>query len=425
VSAPAVVSRAIALACLAAFIGGVYLVVAMSLGSVLDDRTSTWVSITATAVVAVLFSRVRERAQRLANRLVYGARASPYETLAELSERVAHAYPTEDVLPQMARILGQGSGALSARVWLRMGRSLVPAAAWPGGTALAPVAIDGDELPPLPESHFGVPVRYRDQLIGALTVTQAPTQPLSPVDLQLLDDLASQAGLVLRNVRLAAELAASLEELSAQAEELRASRQRIVMTQDEERRQVERDIHDGAQQHLVALMVQLRVARTMLTRDPAKATRLIGEIRGVIAGALETLLDLGSGIHPRLLTDHGLAEALRTQVANPSVRVTVDADGVRRYQAEVEAAVYFACLEALQNASKHAAGANVAVTLAEEEGTLVFTVRDDGDGFDPEQSRPGSGLGNMRDRLTALDGSLELTSAPSRGTCVTGRVPVQ
>jgi signal transduction histidine kinase len=236
--------------------------------------------------------------------------------------------------------------------------------------------------------------------------------------------MASEAGLVLRNVRLNASLAGSLEEISAQAAELRASRKRIVAAQDAERRRVERDIHDGAQQHLVGLMVQLRVANKVVHRDPARARRIMGDLRHVVAEALERLAELARGIHPRFLSAEGLPGALRRQESNPSVHVTLEDEGVGRYGAEVEAAVYFTCLEALNNAAKHAAGANVLVGLAERDRHLVFSVRDDGSGFDPGQARPGSGLGNMVDRVAALGGSLDVASAPSKGTSVTGRIPL-
>jgi signal transduction histidine kinase len=269
-----------------------------------------------------------------------------------------------------------------------------------------------------------VVVRYRGELIGAISVTQQPGRALSPADLRLLDDFASQAGLVLRNVRLTAELARSVEAISVQAAEVRASRRRIVDAQDAERRQVERDIHDGAQQYLVALMVQLRLARTLASRDPASARAMVGDLQQVVREALETLSDLAQGIHPPVLTDHGLTAALRRQEANPVVRVTVEEAGVRRYAIEIEAAVYFACLEALNNASKHAPGANVVVRIGEEDGHLAFSVRDDGSGFEPGECPPGSGLGNMADRVAALGGALDITSAPSRGTVVAGRVPL-
>jgi signal transduction histidine kinase len=425
-SAPAVLSRALVLTALAAFIGAVYLALPVGLGSVWGSGSDTLLSLTATAIVALGFARVRAWAGHVAQRLVYGDRATPYEVLAELSDRVMGAAADPDVLAQMARIVAEGSGAAASRVWQRLDDQLVPAAAWPRTATVdpAPITVTGDELPPLPDAHYSVAVRHRNELIGAITVRQSLGEPLSPADLHLLDDIAGQAGLVLRNVRLTTELAGRLEEISAQASEIRASRERIVATQDAERRRVERDIHDGAQQHLVALMVQLRVARTLVRRDPERARRLAGDLRGIVRETLATLSELAQGIHPLVLTTHGLVAALRRQEANPSVHVTVEDGGVGRYGAELEAAAYFACLEALNNAAKHAAGANVSVRLSEEDGHLVFSVRDDGSGFDPEQCRPGSGLGNMVDRVAALGGSLAVTSAPSRGTEVIGRVPL-
>lgn len=424
-AAPEVLSRALVLFALAAFIGGAYLLIPVGLGSLFASGPNTFLSVAATAVVALGFAPVRGRTEHFVQRLVYGHRASPYEVLAELSDRVAGAATSPDALAHMARIVAEGTGFESSRVWLRLGDELTAAAAWPArGAALAPVPLVGDELPPLPDAQVALPVRHGDELIGAISVRQSPGEPFSPADLRLLRDIAAQAGHVLRNVRLTEELAARLDEISAHALEIRASRQRIVATQDAERRRVERDIHDGAQQYLVALMVQLRVARKLVDRDPERARSVAGDLRKIIAETLNALNDLAQGIHPPLLTEEGLAVALRSQEANPSVSVRVEDDGLRRYTGEVEAAVYFACLEALNNAAKHASGAHVVVHMTEEGGDLVFLVEDDGPGFDPSQCRPGSGLGNMEDRLAALGGSLQVVSAPSTGTHVTGRVPL-
>jgi signal transduction histidine kinase len=425
VSAPAVLSRALVVAVLALCIGAVYAVLPVGVGAVVGWGPNTVLSVAATAVVAIGFGPARKGVERWVQRLVYGDRSTPYEVLAELSHGVAGASTSPEVLGHVARIVAEGSGFQSSRVWLRIDDELTPAAAWPPPASTpAPVAITGDELPPLPDAQLTLPVVYGEELIGAITVRQSPGEPFSATDLQVLHDIAAPAGLVLRNVRLTSELGARLEAISEQSAEIRASRQRIVATQETERRRVERDIHDGAQQHLVALMVQSRVARTLVTRDPERAVKVTADVRRIIAETLATLNDLAQGIHPPVLTDQGVAAALRRHQSDLDIDLTVDDRGIERYPAEVEAAVYFACLEAVINAAKHAAGSTVVVSLAEEAGSLAFSVRDDGAGFDPSRCRPGSGMGNMADRVAALGGSLEIHSAPSRGTEVTGRVPL-
>jgi signal transduction histidine kinase len=425
-AAPPILERILVVAALAGFIGVIYLAIPVGLGRVLGSGPNTTLSVAATAVVAVGFPRVRSWATAIAQRLVYGARSTPYEVLTELSDRMAGSLSTNDVLVEMAQILSLGTGAAETRVWLRVGDELVPAASAPPApeVALPSVTIVADEVPALPDAQHVLPVRHNGRLIGAITVLESPRSPLAPAELRLLDDFASQAGLALRNVSLSAELASSLEAISEQAAEIRASRRRIVDAQDAERRRVERDIHDGAQQYLVALMVQFRVARTLLRRDPPRAQAMLPDLKRIIEEALESLNELAQGIHPPILTDHGLSVALGRQRTNPAVCVAVEDENVRRYAIEVEAAVYFACLEALNNAAKHAPGSNVVVRVAEADGQLRFSVRDDGSGFDPNECRPGSGLGNMVDRVAALGGALEVTSVPSRGTMISGVIPL-
>jgi signal transduction histidine kinase len=225
----------------------------------------------------------------------------------------------------------------------------------------------------------------------------------------MIHDLAGQAGLVLRNVRL--------------IEDLRASRQRLVAAQDEERRKIERDLHDGAQQQLVALTVQLKLAETMLTRDPAKGVELLDGLQGTAGDALEDLRQLARGIYPPLLADKGLVAALSSQTQRAAIPTTVDGDGVGRYTRDVESAVYFCSLEALNNVAKYAGATHAVVTLRQEEGHVEFQVRDDGVGFDPSATGYGTGLQGMADRLDAVGGSLWVDSAPGAGTTVTGRAP--
>ena len=268
----------------------------------------------------------------------------------------------------------------------------------------------------MPAADRTVVVRYQVEVLGALTVTKRRGESITPIEVKLMDDLAHQAGLVLKNVGLTADLQARLVDL-------RASRQRLVAAQDDERRRLERNLHDGAQQHLVAIKVKLGLVQMLATRDPQRAMAAIAELTGDADEALETLRDLARGIYPPLLADKGLPTALRAQARKATLPVTIDADGIGRYPQEVEAAVYFCVLEALQNVQKYAHASAATVRLRERVDSLHFEVRDDGKGFEVAGARNGAGLTDMHDRLDALGGTLDLHSAPGAST-VSGDLPV-
>jgi signal transduction histidine kinase len=404
-----IIGKAVLYGLLAAFLTGVYLAIVIGVGAVLGSRGNSFLTIVAAVVIAVAFQPVRDRARGLANRIVYGERATPYEVLSEFSDRVAGTYASEDVLPRMAQILATGTGAVSAHVWLRLGNEVREAASWPtDGTAL-PVVIADDRLAGFPSGEHGVEVRHQGELLGALSVAMPPSDPMNPSKAKLMQDLAAQGGLVLRNVRL--------------IEELRASRRRIVTAQDERAKALERNLHDGAQQQLVALTVKLRLLEKLAPRDAAKAAEMASQLQAEATEALENLRDLARGIYPPLLADKGLAEALDAQARKASIPVTVDSHGVGRYPREIESALYFCCLEALQNVAKYAHATHAEIRLSESADELTFTVIDDGDGFDPSSTRRGSGLQGMADRLDAVGGTLEVGSNPGMGTTVTGRIP--
>jgi signal transduction histidine kinase len=356
--------------------------------------------------------------KRIARRAVYGRRATPYEVIGDFTERLGEAYSTDDVLPRTADILRASTGAETTRVWLRFGDELRPAAAAPpGAPPVRPVAFpDVGELPELPGRSF--PVRHQGELLGAFTVEMPVSEPLSATSERLTEDLATQAGLVLRNVRLT-------EELKATIEELRASRQRIVTAQDARARKLERDIHDGAQQQLVALSVKVGLTEQLLSRDPEKAQAILGELKTDVTDALVTLRDLARGIYPPLLADKGLRTALESQAQRAPVATTVEAEDIGRFSPEIEAAVYFCALEALQNVAKYANARGAFIRLAAPNGHLTFQVRDDGAGFDPDSAGRGTGLQGMADRLEALGGSLEIRSVIGSGTTVAGRIPIE
>jgi signal transduction histidine kinase len=407
-----VVTKTVVFGVLAAFITAVYVALVVGVGAVAGSRGDVLLSALAAALVALAFQPVRRWAQRLADRLVYGERASPYEVLSRFSERVAGAYGSEDVLLRMARILAEGLGARRAEVWLRVGPRIERATVWPReDDRAASIPLRGDELPGLGDAGITVPVRLEGDLLGALTVTKPPAEPLTPTEERLVGDLAHQAGLVLRNASLIADL--------------RASRQRLVAAQDEERRRLERNLHDGAQQQLVALSIKLGLLKRTVGEDPARLEAMIDELQVESQDALETLRDLARGIFPPVLVDRGLAAALEAQARRASVPVRVEASGAGRYPQQVETAVYFACLEALQNVAKYAQARAATIRIAETDGALSFEVVDDGVGFDVGAATEGSGLQGIRDRLSALDGSLEVRSSPGEGTTLAGRIPLR
>jgi len=269
---------------------------------------------------------------------------------------------------------------------------------------------------PYTRSSDLLPVHHRGEVLGALPVTKAHGERLTPAEHALAADLASQAGLVLRNVRLT-------EELLQRLDELQESRRRLVAAQDSERRRLERNIHDGAQQQLVALAVKIRLARSLAARDPPKAEELFEQTEGDLAQALEDLRDLARGIYPPLLADRGLVAALEAQARRSPVPVTVEAEGIRRYAQDREAAVYFCALEALQNVAKYARATSATIRLGEHDGQLTFEVADDGVGFDPDATGHGTGLTGMGDRLAAMGGELSVRSSPGGGTTISGRLP--
>jgi len=411
-----VVRKTLVYGAFALFATLIYLGLVVGVGAWLGQDNS-FLTMVAAVVVALTFQPARARLTRFANRVVYGDRATPYEVLSEFSERVGGAYADEDVLPRMARILGEGIGADRADVWLAVDQELRDVAAWPGGVdRLAPITLPNGSVPAIPGVDRVYPVESAGELLGVLAIRKPASDPVTPSDEKLIADLAGQAGLVLRNVRLN-------EELKLRFDELKAAQKRLVSAQDEGRRRLERNIHDGAQQQLVALAVKLKLADNLIERDTAKAHALLEQIQQETHTALEDLRDLARGIYPPLLADKGLPAAIEAQGRKSGLPVTLRADGVGRYPQAVEAAVYFSCLEALQNVAKYAGASEIVITLADLGDRIAFTVADDGCGFEPSSRRSGTGLQGIADRMGALDGRFTVTSSPGRGTTLEGSLP--
>ncbi|HKR68263.1 MAG TPA: sensor histidine kinase [Streptosporangiaceae bacterium] len=414
-----IISKALTYGLLSAALTAVYVGIVVGIGTLAGYAGGPALTVAAAVVVAVLFHPVRQRASRLANRFVYGRRASPYQVLADFAQDMAGQLDADAALDRMAAVLGGATGAERVEVWVLVGDRLLPRSVWPSDAAhgAAPLAVTRSAgLAVLGPVCRAIGVYHRDEPLGAITLAKARNEPVSAAEDNLLTDLASQAGLVLRNVRLTAELRATIDDL-------RASRRRLVQAQDDERQRIERNLHDGAQQQLVALSVHLGLLDGAAD-DPEEVRELAAELRSGLRAAMDDLRALARGIYPPVLADQGLRAALQAQADRAPMPVVIDADGIGRFSREAETALYFCILEALQNAAKYAGASLTTVTVREVDGMLDFSIADDGVGFDLAAAAGGSGLQGMADRLSAAGGELHVTSAPGKGTAISGTVPV-
>ncbi len=415
-----IISRALLFTLLSAGVTAVYAAIVLGIGTFVGHRSDPLLTIAAAVAIALVFQPLRQRASRLANRLVYGERATPYQVLSDFAAGMAGQLDLGDALDRMVSLLGGASGASRVEAWIRVGAELRPSAVWPGGSASsAAVELNGASggaagLPVLVPGARVVPVRHGDDLLGAISLSKPPSEPLTGTEDSLLRHLASQASLVMRNAQLTAELRATIEELLA-------SRRRLVEAQDAERRRIERNLHDGAQQQLIALAIQLGLLAE-LADDPDLVRQAIPDLKAQLSTALDDLRALARGIYPPLLAEQGLVMALRAQAARSPVPVVLEADQVGRYPQDTESTVYFCALEALQNVAKHARATQATIRLSGSGDTLEFSVSDDGSGF-PAGTSHGSGLQGMSDRLAAHGGTLTVRSRPGQGTTITGRLP--
>lgn len=410
------------LAGLAAFVGSVYVVFVIIVGLLVgrSEAPSTLLSVAATAIVAVGFEPARRSLRTAANRLSGRPHPLPYDVLAHFAPESAAS--AEETPMRMARVLAAGVGARRVQVWLVAGGRVRLAAIHPEGDGPPPTPPElSDDPMPVWGRHVR-PVRHGGELLGMLVVEERNGERLTPVEEELLDSLAAQAGLVLRNLGLTAELHDQLRDVSAQADLLRASRRQVVTSEDVERQLLERDIHDGAQQQLVALAVNIRVVQRLLQRSPDQAAALLASLDRSVQQAVADLLEVVGG-RPRLLARAGLTDALRAAASTSLVPVELTSSGLGRYSAEVELALYFCCLEALQNAAKHAAAHAVLVDLHADERSVTVSVRDDGRGFDVQAAREG-GLAHMADRIEEVGGALSIRSDHRGGTTVRAEVPL-
>jgi signal transduction histidine kinase len=437
---------------LAALVVAVYLVVVVGLNRAPTggERDILLASIIAAIVVAVLALPARVRLVDLARGLVGTRAASAEEVVATFGARMSRAVPMDELMLQLAESLRATVAPGGAEIWVGadgvLSRAVSVPTRSPGRIVLAPrerivvgrARIGGSSwssvwLPDVVESgHLRVaPVAHLGELLGLVVVRRDAEAPdfTEDEDRQVVE-LARQLGMALHNVRLDSALQASLHELEQRNAELQASRLRIVTASDESRRAIERNLHDGAQQHLVALAVKLGLAGQIAEEEPADVIPLLEELRADVRTTIAELRELAHGIYPPLLRDQGLGEALRAAAARSVLPCVVRVNLPHRYPQEVETAAYFCCLEAVQNAGKHAGPqARVTVEIGTDGSDLWFEVRDDGAGFGPAgpvEEGPaslGHGFVNMQDRLGAIGGRLSVVSAPGEGTTVRGSIP--
>ena len=407
-----VINRTILYAGLAVFVTAGYGIVVAGLGSLLGQRAGLGplLTIVAIALVAALLEPVRTRLQVLANVAVYGRRARPYEVLSDFARSVGRAEASDVLLPRMAELLREGTGASKAEVWVRSGERIQLAASSPATPAgVQPSAVGPEELAGRVGARgIVVPVFDGDELLGALAVTKPRGQPPNAIERRLVDDVASQAGLVLSRFRL--------------VQDLRESRARIVAAQDLERRRIERNLHDGAQQRFANALLALGMAHEQSGRNP-NGPDLVAQALEEVQTGLADLRELARGVHPRLLTESGLQAAVSSLADRSPIFTSVKASTDRRFPEAVETTAYYVVSEALANAAKHSHAENVEVSIEEQGGRLRVTVADDGiGGTNPLR---GSGLVGLRDRVAAVGGSVSVNSPKGKGTVISAELPCE
>ncbi len=422
-----VINKTLVVGAMAAIITAGYVVVVVGVGHLIGAGAgpSPVLSIVATALVAIAFEPARRRVQRLADRLVYGDRPSPYEALARLSTELSRGGRHADLFAGLASTVADGVGAAEVTLWVGSDEQLVAVASWPPaadqGSQLTAGPTQLDSLEDGERAHVRRIV-HQGLLRGAVTLTKAPGEVLTASEDRLLHDLVAQAGLVIDNAGLGVELQHRLHEISVQAAELQAAAKRIVSAQYEARRCIERDLHDGAQQRLVTLALSLQAVseRAAATGDDELSAKL-AEARHQLSRALAELREMARGIHPAILTQEGLVAALGFLAERAALPVRLDVCLQRRLSQDVEATAYFIVSEALTNAAKHSGASSVAVAGQLRDGRLQIEVTDDGRGG--ADGRWASGLQGLVDRLATLDGRLTVESPAGGGTCLRAEIP--
>ena len=415
----ATLGQAAVLVAVVPFVLAVYGIVVLGGGHLLgtNGAPNLALSVVATAVVAVSFEPLSARCRRLAVRLLHGHRATPYEVMASFARRLTGALSVEDVLPATAEAAARVVRADHGEVRVFLPDGHIRTAVWPAGDHAQPETGTTVELV--------VPVTHSGEAVGALAVRKRTGAGPTPADERLLATLAAQAGLALHNVRLTAELQASLDRLSTQALQMQASRSRIVTARQDERRRLKRVIRSKVERTLRDAAAEVDAAEALALSDPARAGLLLENAATLVVRALDTLREVAQGVFPPLLAQRGVVRALEAHFGSTSDPVEVRSgphlDGAGM---AAETAVYFCCVEAARLACRRAPGRPVTIEVGGGRAALEFTVRAAGLSFPgaPASSAAPPALQHLVDRLEALGGELTLVGGTD-GPGVAGRAP--
>ncbi len=400
-----IINRTLVYGTLTASIVGIYVLVVGYLGALFRTGGNPLISLIAAGLVAVLFQPLRELLQRGVNRLVYGQRDEPYTVISRLGQRLEATLAPEAVLPTIVETVAQALKLPYAAITLQQDGTLVIAASY--GSAK-------DEL-------LRLPLSYQSDLIGELVLApRGPGETFTAADRALLNDLARQAGVAAHAVRLTTDL----QRLTG---ELQHSRTQLVTTQEEERRRLRRDLHDGLGSALTSVTFQLDAASNLLDRDPQAVKTLLKELKAQTQASITNIRRLVYNLRPPILDEWGLVAALREQVAQyqlHNVQVTVDTpESLPTLPAAVEVAAYRIALEALANVVRHAQASTCAIRLSIDDDTLTVEVQDDGSGL-PRSFHAGVGITAMRERAAELGGSCTVETLATGGTRVFASLPL-
>jgi two-component system, NarL family, sensor kinase len=394
----------VAIASIAAVVG--YAAVVLGIGILMSRHSGDVLLPLLTVTIGALgIEPLRRLARRAVERALFGRHADRTDVISRLAARTVGSSTATAVLADGTELLVRSTGAARAEAWLELG----------GHREL--VAATGTEQ--LPQPVLVASITHRGRTMGQLKLFAHASVDLAPDAAVVLTDVANLVGVAVRNELLSTELQARLEQLQALS-------RRLVEAHDTARRGLERDLHDGVQARLLSIRLRIGALYTGASAlDPHQLADALGTLISEVDSTVAAIRDVARGLHPPILQRSGLAPALTVHCEGLGIPITVETHGLGRYEQTVENAVYFSCMEAVQNAVKHAGAKHVAVRVAADEGAVRFTVADDGAGFDPSTRSGGSGLANIGDRVTALGGRMTIDSAPGRGTRINGMVPAQ